>query len=151
MCFASVATTRVTCESGSVLWPGSDFNSHSHTFNPEPDDHVGYSIVIYHLSNEELIEALGEDGTLAIPAATPQCAELEPLTVFDAETTPTKMGAIAEAFRTWPGTLRSTHPLESVCARGPLAAEITSVQLLDDEAHSKTSRALSTIDVFLTA
>ena len=36
------------------------------------------------------------------------------------------MGAIAEAFRTWPKTLRSAHPIDSVCARGPLAAEITS-------------------------
>lgn len=35
------------------------------------------------------------------------------------------MGAIAETFRTWPGTLRSEHPLESVCASGPRAEEIT--------------------------
>ncbi len=77
-----------------------------------------------------LIKALGEDGTLAMPAATPQCAVPAPVTVFDAELTPTKMGAIAEAFRTWPGTLRSTHPLESVCARGPLAAEVTSLHPL---------------------
>ena len=35
------------------------------------------------------------------------------------------MGAIAECFRTWPETRRSGHPLESVCARGPLAEEIT--------------------------
>jgi len=77
-----------------------------------------------------LIEALGEDGTLAMPAATPQCAVPEPQTVFQAETTPTKMGAIPEAFRIWPGTLRSSHPLDSVCARGPLAAEVTSVHPL---------------------
>ena len=77
-----------------------------------------------------LIEALGEDGTLAMPAATPQCAVPEPVTVFEAEKTPTKMGAIAEAFRTWPRTLRSSHPLDSVCARGPLAAELTSVHPL---------------------
>ena len=77
-----------------------------------------------------LIEVLGKDGTLAMPAATPQCAEPDPLTVFVTETTPTKMGTIAETFRTWPGTLRSTHPLESVCARGPLAAEVTSVHPL---------------------
>jgi len=77
-----------------------------------------------------LIEVLGKDGTLAMPAATPQCVEPDPLTVFVTETTPTKMGTIAETFRTWPGTLRSTHPLESVCARGPLAAEVTSVHPL---------------------
>lgn len=35
------------------------------------------------------------------------------------------MGAIPEAFRRWPDTLRSVHPLESVCARGGAAADIT--------------------------
>lgn len=89
-----------------------------------------------------LIDGIGEDGTLVMPAATPQCGE--PVTenrqsvscseladtrrrvpLFDRETTPTAMGAIPESFRTWPGTLRSDHPLESVCARGPLATRIT--------------------------
>jgi aminoglycoside 3-N-acetyltransferase len=41
------------------------------------------------------------------------------------------MGAIAEAFRTYPKTLRSLHPLVSVCARGPLAEAITSEHALD--------------------
>jgi aminoglycoside 3-N-acetyltransferase len=34
------------------------------------------------------------------------------------------MGAISEAFRTFPGTLRSNHPTVSVCANGRLAREI---------------------------
>lgn len=89
-----------------------------------------------------LIDVIGDEGTLAMPAATPQCAEpsawrdpktpapwveeiLNHLPLFDAETTPTTLGAIPEAFRTWPGTLRSAHPLESVCARGAHAAMIT--------------------------
>lgn len=78
-----------------------------------------------------LLETLGDEGTLAMPAATPQCAappgaDAAPpgLPVFDRATTPTRMGAIAEAFRTWPGTVRSAHPLESVCARGPQADAI---------------------------
>jgi aminoglycoside 3-N-acetyltransferase len=88
-----------------------------------------------------LIAAVGEPGTLAMPAATPHCADpatwREPvvapewleemranLPVFDPGTTPTTMGAIPETFRNWPGTLRSSHPLESVCARGPRAEEI---------------------------
>jgi aminoglycoside 3-N-acetyltransferase len=89
-----------------------------------------------------LLDAVGDHGTLAMPAATPHCADpatwREPkvpeawideardgLPPFDKRTTPTAMGAIPEAFRTWPGTLRSEHPLESVCARGPRAEEIT--------------------------
>ena len=89
-----------------------------------------------------LLGAVGDDGNLAMPAATPHCADpatwrepkipeawidevRESLPPFDARTTPTAMGAIPEAFRNWPGTLRSEHPLESVCARGPRAEEIT--------------------------
>ena len=47
------------------------------------------------------------------------------LPVFDPLTTPTTMGAVPEAFRTFPGTVRSNHPLVSVCANGRLAEEIT--------------------------
>lgn len=89
-----------------------------------------------------LLDAVGADGNLAMPAATPQCADpatwreprvpeawlaevRENLPPFDVRTTPTAMGAIPEAFRNWPGTLRSEHPLESVCARGPRAEELT--------------------------
>ena len=89
-----------------------------------------------------LLDVVGDTGSLAMPAATPHCADpanwvdpemsdarldqiREHLPEFDVRTTPTTMGAIAETFRTWPGTLRSDHPLESVCARGCAAAEIT--------------------------
>ena len=76
-----------------------------------------------------LLARLGPEGTLVMPAATPELSDpngssdgLPP--IFDVASTPTSMGAIAEAFRTYPGTLRSDHPLNSVCARGPLAQEI---------------------------
>ena len=89
-----------------------------------------------------LLEVVGNDGTLVMPSATPHCADpaswtdsevseawledvREHLPVFDPQTTPTSMGAIPETFRTWPGTLRSPHPLESICSRGILAPEIT--------------------------
>lgn len=73
---------------------------------------------------QALLGVLGEQGNLAMPAATPQCQD-PAAERFDRLRTPTQMGAIAETFRNWPGTLRSNHPLESVCARGPRAAEIT--------------------------
>ena len=76
-----------------------------------------------------LLARLGPEGTLVMPAATPELSApngspdgLPP--IFDVASTPTSMGAIAEAFRTTPGTLRSDHPLNSVCARGPRAQEI---------------------------
>ena len=89
-----------------------------------------------------LLDVIGEKGTLVMPSATPYCSDpatwsdpqipeawlaevREHLPVFDPQTTPTEMGAIPESFRTWPGTARSNHPLEFVCARGPLASEIT--------------------------
>jgi aminoglycoside 3-N-acetyltransferase len=90
-----------------------------------------------------LTKVVGDQGNLAMPAATPRCADpatwREPkvpvpslddlrsrLPLFDVDTTPTSLGAIPETFRTWPGTHRSNHPLESVCVRGPKAAWITS-------------------------
>jgi aminoglycoside 3-N-acetyltransferase len=92
--------------------------------------------------------AVGPTGTLVMPAESPQVSDpstwtdprVEPewhdairehLPVYDPLTTPTTMGAIPEAFRTFPGTLRSSHPLVSVCANGPLAAQIVADQALE--------------------
>ncbi len=89
-----------------------------------------------------LLNSVGDTGTLAMPAATPLCADpatwtapevpeewleefQENLPLFDLQTTPTSMGVIPETLRNWPGTQRSEHPLESVCAWGLAAAEIT--------------------------
>jgi aminoglycoside 3-N-acetyltransferase len=90
-----------------------------------------------------LLETVGPEGTLAMPAESPGVSDPSTwndprvkvewhdairthLPVFDPFTTPTTMGAIAEAFRTFPGTIRSNHPLVSVCANGRFAATITS-------------------------
>lgn len=89
-----------------------------------------------------LLEAVGPEGTLVMPAESPDISDpsgwsddrVRPgwhdtirahLPVFDPFTTPTTMGAVPEAFRTFPGTVRSHHPLVSVCANGRLALEIT--------------------------
>ncbi len=91
---------------------------------------------------EALLDVLGTGGTLVMPGESPQLADpatwndprvdaawheaiREHLPVFDPRTTPTTMGAIPEAFRTYPGTRRSHHPLVSVCANGRLAEVIT--------------------------
>jgi aminoglycoside 3-N-acetyltransferase len=95
-----------------------------------------------------LRNVLGAAGTLVMPAESPTVSDPSTWTdarvkaewhdvirthqpVFDPLTTPTTMGAIAEAFRTFPGTLRSSHPLVSVCALGRLAAEITREHALE--------------------
>lgn len=95
-----------------------------------------------------LLDRLGSGGTLVMPCESPQCADpaawndarvraewlatiREHLPVFDPLSTPTTMGALAEAFRTHPGTRRSHHPLVSVCATGPKAAEITAQHALE--------------------
>lgn len=105
---------------------------------------VGGSVTVI----RALIDVLGRSGTLVMPAESPQLSDpsfweddrvelewhdviREHLPVFDPLTTPTTMGAIPEAFRTFPGTLRSNHPLVSVCANGRLAKEITADHALD--------------------
>lgn len=102
---------------------------------------------------ESLIKALrrvvGSDGTICMPAhsyghedpmyhAGPrlQAQDVErmrsAIAPFDPRTSPTTgMGAVAEAFRQWPGALRSPMPL-GIAALGPAAAYITSTQSLSD-------------------
>jgi len=90
-----------------------------------------------------LFDAVGEAGTIVVPTHTPHLTDparwqhpavpdnwvpviRETVPAFDPEVEPSRfMGAIAEVVRTWPGTLRSTHPHVSFAAHGPLAAQVT--------------------------
>jgi aminoglycoside 3-N-acetyltransferase len=80
---------------------------------------------------QALAEVLGPSGTLVMPAESPQLADPTSQDVFDPNATPTTMGAVAEAFRSYPGTRRSSHPLVSVCANGRYAQEITAEHALE--------------------
>lgn len=82
---------------------------------------------------EALTEALGPTGTLAMPAFG------EPNEVFDVEASPASTGAVAEAFRRWPGVRRSLHPTHSVCALGPLADELVAGHIEETSPFSRTS------------
>ena len=89
---------------------------------------------------EALIEAVGADGTLVMPAHSSGLSEpsvwqhppvpeswwqtiRDETPAFDPVVTPSRlMGVIAEGFRTYPGVQRSGHPQVSFAARGPNAA-----------------------------
>lgn len=92
---------------------------------------------------EALMEAVGPEGTLMMP--TQSWKNLDPSAgvhweepeswwdlirqnwpAYDKHITPTNtMGAVAEMFRSWPGTVRSDHPARSVAAWGKYAQYLT--------------------------
>ena len=99
---------------------------------------------------EALIETVGQEGTIIMP--TQSWKNLDPedgvhwdveeeyrqiirdhWPAYDKRLTPTNtMGAVAEMFRLWPGTLRSDHPARSVAAWGKHAEYLTSGHDLSD-------------------
>lgn len=92
---------------------------------------------------EALFDCVGKDGTVMMPTQT--WKNLDPATgvhwevpedqwqairdnwpAYDKDITPTNtMGAVAEMFRKWNGTLRSDHPARSVAANGKHARYLT--------------------------
>ena len=62
-----------------------------------------------------LLEVLGEEGTLLMPALS---YLQEPAHIHDTNRTPTCVGFLPEYFRCRIGTLRSVHPTHSVCGVG---------------------------------
>jgi aminoglycoside 3-N-acetyltransferase len=89
-----------------------------------------------------LQKVLGETGTLVMPTHSTDLSEpsqwenppvpeswwqtiRETMPAYDPDLTPTRsMGKIVETFRRQKGALRSTHPQNSFCARGPQASYI---------------------------
>ncbi len=67
-----------------------------------------------------LIESIGENGTLLMPALSYETVT-ESQAVFKVNETPSCVGALTEYFRKRPGTLRSLHPTHSISAYGKKA------------------------------
>jgi aminoglycoside 3-N-acetyltransferase len=112
---------------------------------------------------DALRDVVGPSGTLVMPAQSWQLCDpaflgQEPaewwptirdhLPVYDPRITPTRtMGAVAELFRTVPGTLRSGHPHRSLSANGPHAAAITATHDLDSPVGERSPlKALHDLD-----
>ena len=89
---------------------------------------------------EGLVEAVGPAGLVVMPAFTADSV-LPPLPPdlpdharahleaqvpgFDpARSSASRLGALAEAFRSWPGVVRSVHPIRSLAALGPEAGRM---------------------------
>lgn len=99
---------------------------------------------------EALIDTVGKEGTIMMP--TQSWKNLDPQTgvhwqepeewwpmirqywpAYDRQITPTNtMGAVAEMFRQWPGSIRSGHPARSVAAWGKYAQYLTEDHDLSD-------------------
>ena len=67
---------------------------------------------------EAILSVIGEEGTLA-------CVAMSGVHPFDAKTSPSVVGAISEAIRTYPGAKRSLRPVHSVAAIGKNAEYLT--------------------------
>lgn len=98
---------------------------------------------------EALLDQVGSEGLVAMPgfstdAYWPEDIDATALSAteagrvelavpgFDVAKSPTSgMGVIAETFRTWPGTVRSTHPSTSVCLNGLDAEKLVARHSLD--------------------
>lgn len=80
-----------------------------------------------------LLEAIGDGGTILLPAFTYDetlngTTAARPVAYHPDLPVSRAIGAVAEAFRHVPGVLRSSHPTHSFCAWGRQAREVLSTQ-----------------------
>jgi aminoglycoside 3-N-acetyltransferase len=108
---------------------------------------------------DALLQSVGPSGTLVMPTQSWQLCDpaflgedhipeswwpiiRQQLPPYDAARTPTRtMGAVAELFRTYPGTIRSAHPHRSISANGLDAAAITACHDLNSPAGERSPLA----------
>lgn len=81
---------------------------------------------------QSLIDYLGPQGTLLLPALSYHIFNDGAPYVFDSDKTDTCIGLLPEIFRKMPGVVRSKHPTHSVCAIGAKAQQLTGQHHLDN-------------------
>ena len=72
---------------------------------------------------DSLLQTLGKNGTLLMPALSYEAATVENPN-FEVNDTPSCVGALTEIFRNKDNVLRSVHPTHSVCGLGHMAKDI---------------------------
>lgn len=82
---------------------------------------------------EMLLEKVGEKGTLLMPAYGSNIEK------FDVKNTPSNAGVLTEVFRKMNGVVRSFNPYFSICAKGPLAVELTKDHVNSEYGFDKCS------------
>jgi aminoglycoside 3-N-acetyltransferase len=103
-----------------------------------------------------LLEALGEHGTLMMPTHTTDNSDpaewqhppvperwwqiiRDNMPAYDPAVSRTRqMGAVPELFRTFPGVLRSDHPVTSFAAYGPNAVYLTADHVLEHDTGDRS-------------
>ncbi len=80
---------------------------------------------------DSLLKVVGSNGTLAMPAFPPYTSQVSG-SVFDVCRTPSAGGLVTEAFRRYPGVVRSINLNHSVCALGPQSDFLTSEHHLSE-------------------
>ncbi|MDM1460872.1 AAC(3) family N-acetyltransferase [Myroides odoratimimus] len=92
---------------------------------------------------DKIIEVLGEEGTLLMPAYPKDKVlltnEKEDVVVFDVNLTPSGAGYLSEVFRKYPGVKRSVNLQHSVCAYGKLSDYFLSEHFKSETAWDKFS------------
>lgn len=73
---------------------------------------------------EAFLGFLSKQGTLLMPSLS-YMTVTRSAPLFSLNETPSCVGALTEAFRTFQGTVRSLHPTHSVCANGKHACDMT--------------------------
>lgn len=95
-------------------------------------------------------EAIGPQGTIVLPTypnrTTSSLEFLEQGELFDIRKTPAYTGLLNEFARRQKGAVRSLHPTKSVCAIGPLAAELTREHHLSPYPYDSCSPYYKLID-----